>query len=120
MEKLNVCLMNDSFPPAIDGVANAVTNYARIITQNHGEASVVTPYYPDADDGQFDLFRTAVQNLEKDASRMPFQKARLCFLRLEPVSHGKRMRIRGPLLHKALFFHDTLCALGTPDVFCPL
>ena len=53
MEKLNVCLMNDSFPPAIDGVANAVTNYARIITQNHGEASVVTPYYPDADDGQF-------------------------------------------------------------------
>ena len=53
MEKLNVCLMNDSFPPAIDGVANAVTNYARIITQNHGEASVVTPYYPNADDGQF-------------------------------------------------------------------
>ena len=29
MEKLNVCLLNDSFPPTIDGVANAVCNYAR-------------------------------------------------------------------------------------------
>lgn len=29
MDKLNICLINDSFPPAIDGVANAVTNYAK-------------------------------------------------------------------------------------------
>ena len=29
MSKENtICLMNDSFPPLIDGVANAVTNYA--------------------------------------------------------------------------------------------
>ena len=55
MEKLNVCLLNDSFPPAIDGVANAVTNYARIIHQKYGSASVVTPYYPNADDGAFDF-----------------------------------------------------------------
>ena len=27
-EKRSVCLINDSFPPVIDGVANAVTNYA--------------------------------------------------------------------------------------------
>ena len=53
MDSLNVCLMNDSFPPAIDGVANAVTNYARIITASHGQASVVTPFYPDADDTAF-------------------------------------------------------------------
>lgn len=33
MPKLNVCLINDSFPPEIDGVANAVTNYAQIITE---------------------------------------------------------------------------------------
>ena len=26
MEKLNVCLVNDSFPPDIDGVANAVVS----------------------------------------------------------------------------------------------
>ena len=53
MEKLNVCLVNDSFPPAIDGVANAVTNYAQIINKGYGSAAVVTPFYPDADDSAF-------------------------------------------------------------------
>ena len=53
MNKLKVCLINDSFPPVIDGVANAVTNYADIITRSHGEATVVTPYYPGADDGAY-------------------------------------------------------------------
>ena len=53
MEKTKICLINDSFPPAIDGVANAVVNYGSYITKNHGEAVVVTPFYPDADDGAF-------------------------------------------------------------------
>ena len=53
MEKLNVCLLNDSFPPSIDGVANAVTNYAKIISAGLGRAAVVTPYYPEADDSGF-------------------------------------------------------------------
>lgn len=53
MDKLNVCLINDSFPPAIDGVANAVTNYAQIITREHGRAAVVTPFYPNADDSVY-------------------------------------------------------------------
>ena len=55
MVKLNVCLINDSFPPAIDGVANAVTNYAAIIARNYGSPTVVTPYYPDADDSVYDF-----------------------------------------------------------------
>ena len=55
MEKNNICLINDSFPPLIDGVANAVVNYAQIISRQHGSASVVTPYYPDADDSGFDF-----------------------------------------------------------------
>lgn len=49
-KKLNVCLLNDSFPPVIDGVANAVLNYAGLIEQKHGHAVVGTPYYPDAVD----------------------------------------------------------------------
>lgn len=53
MDKLKVCLVNDSFPPAIDGVANAVVNYGTYIQKNHGEAVVVTPFYPDADDAAF-------------------------------------------------------------------
>ena len=53
MENLHVCLINDSFPPTIDGVANAVVNYARVITEKHGSAAVLTPYYPDTDDSRY-------------------------------------------------------------------
>ena len=53
MDKQKICLINDSFPPAIDGVANAVVNYGTYIQKNHGEAVVVTPFYPDADDSVF-------------------------------------------------------------------
>ena len=49
-EKLNVCLMNDSFPPVIDGVANAVVNYANVISSQLGNATVVTPAYPNVVD----------------------------------------------------------------------
>lgn len=50
MENVRICLLNDSFPPAIDGVANAVVNYARLISQNWGQAIVGTPQYPGAAD----------------------------------------------------------------------
>ena len=49
-DKMNICLINDSFPPIIDGVANAVLNYASIIQKEYGNATVATPYYPGADD----------------------------------------------------------------------
>ena len=51
--ELSVCLLNDSFPPLIDGVANAVVNYASHITNTGGSAMVVTPEYPGADDSAF-------------------------------------------------------------------
>ena len=47
---MNVCLLNDSFPPVIDGVANAVLNYASVLNSMEGTNVVVgTPEYPDAD-----------------------------------------------------------------------
>ncbi|MBQ9866841.1 MAG: glycosyltransferase [Lachnospiraceae bacterium] len=47
---MNVCLLNDSFPPVIDGVANVVMNYARIMTETLGANVLVgTPRYPDTD-----------------------------------------------------------------------
>lgn len=52
-EKISVCLINDSFPPLIDGVANTVKNYADIINKKHGKAVVAVPYYPKADDSKF-------------------------------------------------------------------
>jgi len=57
-KKLNVCLLNDSFPPVIDGVANAVINYANIIQNKFGNAIVATPNYPNiTDDYTFPVLR---------------------------------------------------------------
>jgi len=55
VEKLNVCLLNDAFPPEIDGVSNAVVNYAKIISSSLGNAAVVTPSHPQAKDEDFDF-----------------------------------------------------------------
>ena len=49
-EKLRVCLLNDSFPPLLDGVANAVVNYADVIQNKLGRAIVATPSYPGVSD----------------------------------------------------------------------
>jgi len=47
---LTVGIFNDSFPPTIDGVANAAANYADVIQKNHGRAVVATPWYPNVVD----------------------------------------------------------------------
>ena len=53
-----ICLLNDSFPPIVDGVANVVINYAKIIEANHGHSLVVTPKVPGVvDDYAFPVIR---------------------------------------------------------------
>ena len=39
MDKRTICLLNDSFPPLIDGVANTVVNYAQELTKLGDRAS---------------------------------------------------------------------------------
>lgn len=53
MEKSEICLLNDSFPPQIDGVENTVVNYAQRIQGDKYGAVVAVPSYPDADDSAF-------------------------------------------------------------------
>ena len=48
-----ICLLNDSFPPVIDGVANAVLNYGENLHALGDDPIVVTPEYPGADDGGY-------------------------------------------------------------------
>lgn len=48
-----ICLLNDSFPPVIDGVANAVMNYAQHLCGAGLDSVVITPDYPDAEDSRF-------------------------------------------------------------------
>ncbi len=79
-EKRSICLLNDSFPPAIDGVANTVTNYARILEEDGGHAVVVTPDHPDADDRAFPfpVFRYPSLDLRRQTGYMagfPFSYA---------------------------------------------
>lgn len=47
---MRVCLLNDSFPPVIDGVVNVMMNYAEYMRKDFGaEIAVGTPRYPEAD-----------------------------------------------------------------------
>ena len=47
---MNICLLNDSFPPVIDGVANVVINYAKYLQSEHSCGVLVgTPGYPGTD-----------------------------------------------------------------------
>ena len=48
-----ICLLNDSFAPVIDGVANAVMNYAKNLSSDEESSVVITPDYPGANDSQF-------------------------------------------------------------------
>ncbi|MCF0151109.1 MAG: glycosyltransferase [Firmicutes bacterium] len=50
---MNICLLNDSFPPFIDGVSNTVVNYAENLKKHGHTPVVVTPKCPDADDSVF-------------------------------------------------------------------
>ena len=51
---MNICLLNDSFPPVIDGVVNVMMNYANHLIQDHQAKVIVgTPRYPDADYSQY-------------------------------------------------------------------
>lgn len=51
---MKVCLLNDSFPPVIDGVVNVVMNYADYLRRDHGaEIAVATPRYPNTDYSQY-------------------------------------------------------------------
>ena len=55
---MKIGLFNDSFPPTIDGVANAVVNYARILSDLGDAVTVVTPKYPHVeDDYPFEVYR---------------------------------------------------------------
>ena len=50
MKLQTVCLLNDSFPPLIDGVANAVMNYADILHNRGMDSVVITPNCPGSED----------------------------------------------------------------------
>lgn len=84
---MRVCLLNESFPPVLDGVANVVVNYANYLQKDYGCPIIVgTPRYPDADYSSYDYpvvaygsfdttkqangYRTGNPLIEKDVSAL--------------------------------------------------
>ncbi len=66
MKKLNVGIFNDSFPPILDGVANAAVNYAKSIQKIYGKSVVATPWYPKVKDNYaFKVIRYSSTNVSK-------------------------------------------------------
>ena len=118
MNKLHVCLINDSFPPAIDGVANAVTNYAGIIARDYGEATVVTPFYPNADDGVFPF--PVVRYPSVDITRLVGYRAGMPF---SPEIAARLEKSRFDIIHSHCPITSTMLArsvrerLDVPLVF---
>ncbi|MCQ2432208.1 MAG: glycosyltransferase [Clostridia bacterium] len=86
----SICLMNDSFPPLIDGVATTVNQYAHNIVKNYGQAVVATPDYPGAvDDYPFPVVRypsIATEKLVGYRTGLPFSAASLRELSSYPIS----------------------------------
>ena len=84
-----VCLMNDSFPPTIDGVANCVQNYANIIEHDLGHAIVCTPRYPDVTDRYpYPVIRYPSFSMKRAfgyRAGIPFDGKTLRKLRQEPI-----------------------------------
>lgn len=53
MKQLTIGQFNDSFPPAMDGVANTVINYADYFNQKEKECYAVVPYYPKSQNEEY-------------------------------------------------------------------
>jgi len=109
-KKLNVCLMNDSFPPVIDGVSNATFNYAQILSARGCGVTVATPEYPKAhDDYPFQVLRYP----SFDTTKMVGYRAGMP-LGLDFLTQFKRMDI--DLIHSHCPFSSTILARTVRDI----
>lgn len=88
-KQLKICLMNDSFPPLIDGVANAVLNYAHVLQTLQAECVVATPEYEGVtDDYPFPVVRYPSFNTTKLVgyrTGYPFDSATLNVLKKQKI-----------------------------------
>ena len=103
-ENGSVCLLNDSFPPLIDGVENAVVNYAKCMTESGINATVATPSYPEPTTKALNFPSSAIQ-----ASTPPANSA--TDWATPSAKSGKRHKASNPLLlHSHCPFSSTLLA----------
>lgn len=103
MSRLKVGQFNDSFPPTIDGVAQAVKNYASVMHEKFCDVTVVTPNYKDVvDNYPFEVFRYQSIPLDKRIGYRagnPFNIETLIKLRQK---HFDLMHIHAPFASSVL------------------
>lgn len=103
--KLKIGLLNDSFPPVIDGVANTVKSYADILSRED-EPVVITPKYPHVHDRYpYEVFRypsIPTNKLFGYRSGTPF----------EPISMKELLEKRFDILHVHCPFASALLAIN--------
>ncbi|MDR1299837.1 MAG: glycosyltransferase [Oscillospiraceae bacterium] len=114
---IKVCLLNDSFPPLIDGVSTTVFNYASIIKSNFGDCAVATPAYPGTvDEYPFPVIRYPSIKTDKFAGYRTGLPVTPSVVR-ELKKHGSN------ILHSHCPFASSLLArtlrpvLGAPIIF---
>ncbi len=117
MQKLNVGIFNDSFPPLIDGVANSAVNYATSIQKLYGKAVVATPWYPKVKDNySFRVFRYSSANVSK---RLGYRMGNP----FSPIMIRKLQKEKLDIIHTHSPFTSTILArvlrryTGAPIIF---
>lgn len=101
---MNIGLLNDSFPPTIDGVANAVKNYADIINESLGKATVITPEYPNIIDNRpYEVYR---YSSIKFKGQMPYRVGNP----FSPITLRELSKKRFDLLHAHCPFASAVLA----------
>jgi 1,2-diacylglycerol 3-alpha-glucosyltransferase len=117
MSRLTVGVFNDSFPPTIDGVANAALNYANSIEKNLGHAVVATPWYPDCqDDYPFKVVRYPSAYISKRLGYRAGYPFDLRVLRYLQRQHIDIIHVHAPFI-SAVLARVLRRATGAPIVF---
>ena len=102
---LSVALLNDAFPPQIDGVATAVVNYGRYLTAHGHRTAVAAPFSPDADDGAFPF--PVIRYPSLDTSKLIGYRAGLPF---DAAAVRKILDMKPDLLHSHCPFTSQMLA----------
>lgn len=116
--KLNIGLFNESFPPTIDGVSNAVVNYATYITKNHADCTVVTPRYPHVtDDYPFEVYRYSSADISKNLGYRVGNFISVKMLRDLNAKHFDIIHVHSPFASSLIADELKKLNAGIPVVF---
>ena len=102
---LSVALLNDAFPPQIDGVATAVVNYGSRLTAHGNNVIAAVPFVPDADDSGYPF--SVIRYPSLDTAKLIGYRAGLPF---DAAAVRKILEAKPDLLHSHCPFTSQMLA----------